>query len=91
MEKKPIQTVVDGVGLPARHFVPMGKDKAVQKMLADNITKDAGWAAHAFDMMTKHINDVDSAPKKEEAKKKEAEKLPDDFIKQPSLPAAATK
>lgn len=93
-DKKPVQTVVDGVGLNARHFVSMGKDKAVQSMLADNITSDAAWAGHAYDLMVKHVSDTDNPPKKDDAKKKEAEKMPAGFIKQPTLgtpPAAAQK
>lgn len=63
---KPVQTVIDGVNLNARHFAGMSKDAAVKAMELDGIlhthSKDAAWAGKAHDTMVADVKKADTPP-----------------------------
>ena len=70
---KYVVTTIDGQNLNARHFEKMPKDEAIKSIMADGITKDAGWASKAYDQM--HLDIKKSDADEAEAAKKEAIRL----------------
>jgi hypothetical protein len=74
-----VTEIVDGINLTASHYVPMGKEKAIEAMKKDGIAKtfekDDQWLDFAFGKMeaaynkaTKKEEKQDSADQKEAAR-----------------------
>lgn len=76
-EPKYVKVAIDDIeNLNARHFVGLGKEKAVEELTTTfgpgtEFKKDKNWAAKAFDTMATAVKEADT-PKEE----KKAEVIP---------------
>lgn len=57
-----VSTNVDKININARHFAAMSKDKAIEAMIADGITKDKVWAGKVYEQAVKDVAEADAPP-----------------------------